>query len=115
MKTINLKLSKRLTPILDNMWIEYFIDPVTKKVHSYNEILEKCDGIMDWFIPTLTLEEVIIELLPSWIHLLKHIDKNWKPFYTSSSNRTEFVEDTPLEAIEKMLEYLLDNNLLNNQ
>ena len=112
MKTLSLDTSKRLKEYLKDVETEYVY---SKEWIKKENIFENEEHLkINNFIKTLTLDEVIINILPSWIHLLKHIDNKWKPFYTSSSNRIEFVEETPLQAIEKMIIYLLDNNLLKN-
>ena len=116
MKTINFELSKRLNDLwlLDNIETEYCYNIdwdllswfYAKK--EYNQIVYK----------TLTLEEAI-DFLPTYI--LKH--KRAKKYFQIYRNKDwyniwyefihwEFSKKTLLEAIEKMIEYLLDNNLL---
>ena len=112
-KTINFELSKRLTEwgYLDNIETEY-------EMNDYWKIV-----IWESDYKTLTLEEAI-EVLPNnfsldnyWYHLQmgkKYIwyFKNVTYCLNSKNPIQEFTWNTLLEAIEKMLEYLLDNNLL---
>lgn len=113
MTTINFELSKRLNDLwlLDNIKTEYWYE-YDNETKNYN---------IDYFLPfnkniickTLTLEEAI-EFLPDSIMITKHNNCNEK--YLIDYNTDDYNEDfswkTLLEAIEKMLEYLLDNNLL---
>ena len=118
----NIELLKKL-----NEWgylefyVENYIDPITKEVYSIETINEWCHGITDWFYKTLTLEEAI-ELLPSvkydgWFEYSLTITKS-EDYYWINYDKFEvglyetIYEKTLLEAIEKMLEYLLDNELL---
>ena len=124
-KTINLELSKRLNELwlLDNIETEYFW---VKTVHG-EWIIVYWDGeepISVEEVKTLTLEEAI-EFLPEWLFIrddFKYLltiqrtnTKKWRVIYEHINQIDIFwdqVEDTLLEAIEKMIEYLLDNNLL---
>lgn len=109
MKTINFELSKRL----NDLWLLDNIETKTMLVD---------DRYSNWFFnwkyyKTLTLEEAIEFILKNvkvefrnmislqiffrkdWIHYC--IDWIW-----------EWIWESQIEAIEKILEYLLDNNLL---
>jgi len=127
MKTINFELSKRLTEwlYLDNietefkyykMWDEYIL---LHKTEFYKS---------DWDnIKTLTLEEAI-EFLPIYIKRKYKFNcekfnniipfsnmKKWDKYWVSYIYNWEWYiqySKTLLGAIEKMLEYLLDNNLI---
>ncbi len=125
MKTINLELSKRLAHYLKNVDTEFAI--FDKKEWKLKQTI--------WYIKTnkytsyktLTLEEAI-EFLPNeypWkfkdaVNYRLRIERNWEwDKWKCSYDRCEPCEDacrfewkTLLEAIEKMLEYLLDNELL---
>ena len=112
METINFELSKKL----NDLW---FLDNIDTKYHLTVSWL--------WFrvkqwkpeykedIKTLTLEEVI-EFLPPYTKLWK--DSHWEYFIDNKNIPLSYMNNlfwkTPLEAIESMLEYLLENNLLNN-
>ena len=124
MKTINFELSKRLNDLwlLDNIETEYIYR------ESINPELYICSTVFitDWILydtdmsyndyKTLTLEEAIEFLKQFWelkiiltnyrcnIYLIWNKLIKWENIHIST--------DTNLEAIEKMLEYLLNNNLL---
>jgi len=113
MKTLNFKLSKRLNEawILDDIETEETIFVWWKAWED--------------FIKTLTLEEAI-DFLPKTIQdwdlywLQINWQSNWEYWirYNNYAIR-QFIHvqhwKTLLESIEKMLEYLLDNNLLTNK
>lgn len=114
MKTINFELSKRLNEkwLLDNIETEYIYADIWLKLEkNLNNELENT-------IKTLTFEEVIEFLIDKWFSI-----KFWKNYkFQSQGVRFEIYLkkidkyshwDTLIEAIEKILEYLLDNNLLN--
>lgn len=126
MKTINFELSKKLSDLwlLDDIQTEYIYTKIDIWFWNINyDIIEwKYFNINDWDIKTLTLEEWI-KILPKKISFedydlflfLDFFDK--KLFYWLYSDLDEYnisfkYKETLLEAIEKMLEYLLDNNLL---
>lgn len=122
-KTISFELSKRLSEwwYLDNIETEYCYIEHFKNIH----LLESNDNLVirfkkDWWTKykTLTLEEAI-DFLPATINRKSiGINKRWGVY------NVEYIENyydmdcysatwkTLLEAIEKMIEYLLDNNLL---
>lgn len=105
MKTINFELSKRLNELwlLNNIETEY-------------KLWEYWVFVITWFEPivwpklykTLTLEEAI-EFLPNWISMQKDW---WDYIYYYVDYIWNFVSSNHIEAIEKMIEYLLDNKLL---
>jgi len=148
-KTLNLELSKRLTPFLkgveteyayvdrsDELFIEASDEDKKHKIFRNIFVLEKVNWEY-WEFKTLTLEEAI-EFLPrthtsiKWdfrIEIEKHIDiyrltiytvdfanEKWGVDYISSDWKRLWIWQktwkTQLEAIETMLTYLLDNNLL---
>lgn len=109
-KTINLELSKRLAPYLENIKTSETIFIWWKRWED--------------FIKTLTLEEAI-DFLPFKIilwngkYFLEIQKRKDKYFIEYVDNRVEkylsdrdFSWKSILEWAEKMLEYLLDNNLL---
>ena len=126
-KVLKFELSKRLNDLglLDDIETEYIF--TKRDIWFWNidyDIIEwKYFKVNDWDIKTLTLEEAI-EFLPSnfslnnyWYHLQmgkKYIwyFKNVTYCLDSKNPIKEFSWDALLEAIEKMIEYLLDNNLL---
>jgi len=130
MKTLSLELSKRLNEwwYLDNIETEYFYWERVNCICYWCEdgesviSLHKTENIVmnNLDIKTLTLEEVI-EFLPKEIVLKWEwylcMWKNWVEYCTFEPsefiNREEW--ETLLIAIEKMLTYLLDNNLLNDR
>lgn len=118
MKTIKFELSKRLNELwfLDNinpLWIyaklENWYTPINE--YSYMEELD---------YKTLTIEEAI-EFLPKEID--KHFLNFWPLFdiwYVQYQHWLWYINHwvkwtTLLEAVENMIEYLLDNNLLWNK
>ena len=122
MKTINFELSKRLNDLwlLDNVETEYWIEYDNEYHNHY----------ITYYLPfnkniickTLTLEEAI-ETLFAWTSIyFRWWRWNWTRWsidiYSDSiishllEDEPEFEWETLLGAIEKMLEYLLDNNLL---
>jgi len=142
MKTINLELSKRLAPYLEDVDTEYsyyfykddnwkITNSIWKYKHSF--VRTKIFYITEEY-KTLTLEEAIeflpIKILKDWVFYKYSIEteeanedevyykRYWIIYYdTSWLYRDKFWNDLPwwntlLEAIEKILEYLLDNNLL---
>lgn len=124
MKTINFELSKRLNDLwlLDDIETEYFYYKPYKdkdKWHIWpNSIVYWIDR---WDIKTLTLEEAI-EFLPkklevetiSFQEMILFMNKNEIWYYCRDLQDTiiNYIWKTLLEAIENMITYLLDNNLL---
>lgn len=114
----DIELLKKLTPYI---WeTEYVIDDMWDVVLLSSVIMEWPDRNTDWYEKTLTLEEAI-ELLPSmiWRYSL-YLSTETVEYYNYSWDFTPallvyFKWKTLLEAIEKMLEYLLDNDLLWNK
>ena len=117
MKTINLELSKRLASYLEDMETEYYLE------YTQWAYLPQNDATFEeWTdIKTLTLEEIIAFLQNNMIRY--DIDVRYTPrinkiIYKEENKEnlttieTNIMWETLLEAIEKMLEYLLDNNLL---
>lgn len=122
MKTINFELSKRLNELL-------LLDDIETENWYFNWDLNwlfKNKFIPDkshWeVIKTLTLEEAL-EFLPliiifkekisEQIQIRKNSDNNWTIRYYSFDELILWTKwKTLLEAIEKMITYLLDNNLL---
>ena len=112
MKTISLELSKKLAPYLDGVKTEYnwcFDDSWEYFITNSNKI--------EW-IKTLTLEEAI-EFLPWYLYLpslfkdkLFLLITKWDGYYIEYWDYIFKEWKTLLEAVEKMIEYLLDNNLL---
>lgn len=116
MKTISFELSKRLNDewLLDNIGTMY----------SYNKSWWLWDSFYRrrYIYKTLTLEEAI-ETLFAWTSIyFRWWRWNWTRWsidiYSDSiishllEDEPEFEWETLLEAVEKMLEYLLNNNLL---
>jgi len=132
-KTISLELSKRLIPFLKGVETEYayvdrseeyFIEASDEdkkhKIFKNIFVLEKVDWEY-WEFKTLTLEEAIEFLTDNmWktsIETLKVWQYTDDKHYRVSCNKYEWIIynwdwKTLLQAIEKMLECLLDNNLL---
>jgi len=137
METINLELSKRLAPYLENEETEYCYIKKTILKKDFFKVVKvdyKDDeesnyvGIDYWICKTLTLEEAI-EFLPKTFGVRFDKDNprtclkiyfiwSWNISYSCTEYiwkcTIELHWKTLLEAIEKMLEYLLDNNLLWN-
>jgi len=130
MKTINFELSKRLNDLwlLDNIETEF---KYYKMWDTYISLHESEFYKSDWDnIKTLTLEKAI-EFLPWKINMPKYHrwylwddvlcilaiepkDDHIEVKYNHWNMWTYIWQSwkTPLEAIEKMIEYLLDNNLI---
>lgn len=128
----NLQLLKKLEPLLENMDVEFIacidwednwqcswhttriVKSDTKNIETY-DWWDMCQSGTD-FYKTLTLKKSIEFLKQLWelkiiltnyrcnLYLLWNKLIKWENIHIST--------DTLLEAIEKMLEYLLDNNLL---
>ena len=124
-KVLKFELSKRLNDLwlLDNIKSNYLY---YQHNETWNyEIVDRYEIIWDrtYICKTLTLEEAI-EFLPCSIKwFVLHIKKNypcraWEYFIYYEDINGQLLwykflgEKTPIEAIEKMLDYLLDNNLL---
>ena len=112
METINFELSKKLNELglLDDIDTEYYHNKL------WMTVIDKYDRKgkeKEWHIKTLTLEEAI-ELLPDCIEITKHNNDKDKYLidYNSDDYNESFYWKTLLEAIENVLEFLLDNNLL---
>ena len=115
MKTIeNIELLRKLQPILKELGVETEYEIVDDGCTEPYPMREE-DIYFRWeedftFLKTLTLEEAI-ELLPDYIVIDIRPNEIWvhstKYWYTSTSKW-----ETPLQAIEKMLEYLIDNKHL---
>lgn len=126
----NLGLLRKLEPYLEYRENEYIccIDwednwqyswHTTRIVKSNIENIEiydwwdKCQSGTD-FYKTLTLEEAM-DLLPIYTHMRQIRGWEWL-----TDNKAIWIKDkniwgkTKLQAIEKMLHYLIDNNLLEN-
>ena len=135
MKTISLELCKKLSEawVLDGVETEYiWCDDTGYDFAIYkneDKFWKENNQLIWWPIKTLTLEEAI-EILPDTISKWANpynlrIRKatpwlgSYKIDYSLWGHYKEFLIEidlwywkTLLEAIEKMLEYLLDNNLL---
>lgn len=121
-KTISFELSKRL----DELWL--LRDVETEFIYTkrdiwfwnidYDIIEWKYFNLDDWDIKTLTTDEAL-EFLPLFIPtyncmkcLWRYEDK-WIVWYWYQNQIDQFPKwQTPIEAIEKMITYLLDNNLI---
>jgi hypothetical protein len=125
-KVISLELAKRLAPYLENIETEYFYD------NNWEAYIYDKYNKYKLYIKTLTLEEAI-EFLPKQIKVKEYYNsteysiKKWylqiefiekyMIFYINNKNISEsitkaFYWKTLLEAIQQILTYLLDNNLL---
>lgn len=117
-KVLNFELSKRLNDLwlLDDIETEYVIEIWTVIVWEYKYAIDKKDCFcVSWYYKTLTLEEAI-EFLPfiekSALEIKKH-QKYYSIWYPLISQKINFVHwNTLLITIERLIEYLLDNNLL---
>ncbi len=118
-KVINLELSKRLQEVLKEEEPEYAIDNewnIWELIYAQSEHDEFWE---DWYFKTLTLEEAI-EFLPKWIDgnklIIEVLWSGWVIKYSSDDIDKwclcKVADFTLLEAIEKILTYLLDNNLI---
>lgn len=138
----NLQLLKKLEPLLENMDVEFIacidwednwqcswhttriVKSDTKNIETY-DWWDMCQSGTD-FYKTLTLEEAI-EFLPKKINNYYFVSwKNEDWYWCNYLEKDEdelfildnsllvhiFGKKTLLEAIEKMLEYLLNNKLL---
>lgn len=122
MKTINLELSKKLAPYLEGIKTEFIYNDMwwieenrwnTKELNEFPNVFK-----------TLTLEEAI-DFLPFKIEMMnvkylleiqKRINIYYIEYFNTRNDRYVTNKNiswkTLIEAIEKMLEYLLDNKLL---
>lgn len=112
MKTLSLETSKRLEPFLENVETEYFYSTEW----TLNKLLEWDHRYLR--NKTLTLEEAI-EFLPSHhcckINDLEQVERltgNKEDKYWMIIGDIWLYWNTLLEAVEKMIIYLLDNDLL---
>jgi len=112
MKTISLELSKKLAPYLEWVETEYIW------VHiQWCDSIIKSDNWLDeykYICKTLTLEEAIeflwnINIRWEQLWIYKKSNWNWIIYYWFGN---VYEWETLLEAVEKMLEYLLTENLL---
>lgn len=104
MKVIeNIELLKKLAPYLEDMETEYVVHKMSWEIILY----DSCWVCDESYLKLLTLEEAI-ELLP----YNNCITKIWYWYRVEDMSAHEELWKTLLEAIEKMLEYLLDNDLL---
>ena len=141
MKTINFELSKRLNErwLLNNIDTEYLIYKNKKWIvsieenkklttwTSFNEIQKECIALKEEIYKTLTLEEAI-EFMPIYIKWkykfnyekfnkvvpysnMRKWDKHWIKYTYNWEWYIQYWK-TLLEAIEEMLEWLLNNKLL---
>ena len=112
-KTINIELSKKLEPYLENIETEY-----RYRIYKYSKT-GKTVGLvknkLPWDIKTLKIEEAIEFILSSltdedslqlWNNYICVFIK-WELVLNLSNLSL-------LQAMEKILEYLFDNNLLKN-
>jgi len=112
MKTISFKLSKKLIPYLENIDTEYYYE-------DWFVIEKWCVDLKNykslWIIKTLTFEEAINFIL---FHLTNEdslqLWNNYICFFIKWKLILDLSKLTLSQAIEKLLEYLLDNKLLNN-
>lgn len=115
MKTINFKLSERLNEkwLLDNRDTEYVYH---KSWTRKENIFENKNHLeINWFIKTLTFEEAIefLPLIDNSVLDFAKLKNKYRIWYPLISEKINFIHwKTLLEAIEKMIEYLLDNDLL---
>ena len=116
MKTINFELSKRLNELglLDDIDTEYYIDE-ENTIYS-----NSCIGYEDaYIVKTLSLEEAL-EFLKNeiWIACdfsIRNVHNMWwkLEWCFEEPEPNIFIKwKTLLEAVEKMIEFLLDNNLI---
>ena len=119
MKTISFELAKRLAPYIENIDTEYKID---ENWNIYNDIQnELCDAFDNIhryrkLYKTLTLEEAIDFILNKNLSI-EFFNRDWERWCWENNwdwtyIKWPFIWKTPLDAVEKKLEYLLDNNLL---
>jgi len=128
MKTISLKLSVLINEkwVLDNIETEYYFRPNWDIDYLVNWYDIKTDHPNYKIMKTLTLEEAI-DLLPEevWylkyrLHITKHMKINkyilWKYqvkyYYWIDRTLKRVFWNTLLEAIESMILFLLNKNLL---
>ena len=142
MKTINLKLSKKLTNALQGMQTQNYINEdwevFTKKYLDSipNTNVEPVWKFWIYVLPldskelykTLTLEEAVNFLDKDFIHkengftyrlaIWKIQSDKWWIWYTNKFMGDALFKwkiwETRLEAVESMIEYLLNNNLIWN-
>ena len=120
MNTLTLETSKRLAPYLTDVDTEYVIDFEWVVWELKYAISEDDMFWYNWYDKTLTLEEAI-EFLPvriknDIIHINK-IENSYSIEYWNLWFKLKWSYHnwkTLLEAIEKMINYLLDNKLLND-
>lgn len=106
----NIELLKKLAPYIDGWGTDY--NMMYHKDTDWQVVRRECYLTSQW-LKTLTLEEAI-ELFPECIaedyHIFRMSDNSW--WWIKFSFWDIFIWKTLLEAVEKMLEYLIDNDLL---
>ncbi len=114
METINLELSKRLTPYLEEVETEYvWYDTIEwEDIFLERKWLYWRDYI---YCKTLTLEEAIEFIIKKWF-IIWFEEWNIMLLNWVASNELaiteEFYHKDNINWVEKILEYLIDNNLL---
>ncbi len=116
MKTINLELSKRLAPYLESTKTKYVLTTIWRATwdselrNAHLETIEKTEDHTPMELDTklMNLEEAI-EFLPNGIEIKKD---EWIYFVFYKDEMYMNTTNKLILAIESMLEYLLDNNLL---
>lgn len=109
----NLELLKKLQPYIKGD-TEYYRSMHNSNTIEYKEIKENDLFEFVWveIFKTLTTEE-IIELLPEYTHLRQIRWWEWLCDNKRLSIKNKNIWwKTPLEALEKMLNYLINNNLM---
>jgi len=105
MKTISLELSKRLAPHLGNIKTEYWYAK-SWGVHIYKE--DRQD-----LIKTLTFEESINFILSNLsVEDVLELWNNYCCFFLKWELILELSNFSLLKSMERIINYLLDNNLL---
>lgn len=110
MKTINITLSKKLIPYLKNIDTKFYYEDWFI-IHKWWVDIKNYKKL--WLIKTLTLEEAIEFILKKiGVEDSLQLWNNYIWFFIKWELVLELSNFSLLQAIEKILEYLLDNKKL---
>jgi len=110
MKTINFDISKRLVPYLENVKTKYYLEDWFL-INEWWVDLKNYKNL--WLIKTLTTEEAIEFILFSLADEDSlQLWNNYICVFINHKLVLNLSNLSLLQAIEKILKYLLDNNLL---
>lgn len=109
MKVIeNIELLKKLTPYLEDVETEYMITDTVSNIVDKTSMVKKLSNT-ERYLKTLTLEE-------AKEFIIEKVDMRWRAYIENELSRYVYDLFSVIEIfdikMEKMLEYLIDNDLL---